>query len=53
MIHYHIFFFCYQEQRLRGRGTETEEAVQKRLGRAKAEMDYGKEINSLWPSDAI
>ena len=31
-----------QEERLRGRGTETEDSLQKRLGRAKAEMEYGK-----------
>lgn len=29
------------EQRLRGRGTETEEAVQVRLGNAAAELEYG------------
>eukprot|EP00934_Nitzschia_sp_Nitz4_P005886 Nitzschia sp. Nitz4//scaffold3_size479765//202151//202848//NITZ4_000084-RA/size479765-augustus-gene-1.563-mRNA-1//1//CDS//3329550710//5876//frame0 len=31
------------EKRLRGRGTETEESIQKRLGNAKKEMDYGHE----------
>lgn len=30
------------EQRLRGRGTETEEAVQRRLGNAAKELDYGE-----------
>ena len=30
------------EQRLRARGTETEESLSKRLGAAKAEMDYGE-----------
>lgn len=30
------------EKRLRGRGTETEEAVQKRLEQAKKEMEYSK-----------
>ena len=29
------------EKRLRGRGTESEDAIIKRLGNAKAEMDYG------------
>lgn len=29
------------EKRLRGRGTETEEAVLKRLGNAQTELDYG------------
>mmetsp|Transcript_3475 Transcript_3475/g.5246 ORF Transcript_3475/g.5246 Transcript_3475/m.5246 type:complete len:88 (+) Transcript_3475:398-661(+) len=31
------------EARLRGRGTEKEEDVQKRLANAAAEMEYGKE----------
>jgi len=31
------------EQRLRGRGTETEEAIQKRLERAREEMEYGEQ----------
>ena len=30
------------EQRLRARGTETEESLSKRLGAAKAEMDFGE-----------
>lgn len=30
------------ERRLRGRGTETEEAMQVRLGNAAKELDYGK-----------
>lgn len=30
------------EARLRGRGTETEEAISKRLGNAAAEIDYGR-----------
>jgi len=30
------------ERRLRGRGTETEESVQKRLRRAKAELEFSK-----------
>jgi guanylate kinase len=29
------------ERRLRGRGTESEDAIVRRLGNAKAEMDYG------------
>ena len=33
------------EKRLRGRGTETEEAVVKRLKNAKEELDYGTEGN--------
>ena len=37
-------FPCYvlQERRLRGRGTETEEAIQKRLAMSKKEFEYGK-----------
>lgn len=35
------------EKRLRGRGTETEEAMQKRLGNAKAELDYGQEAGNF------
>mmetsp|Transcript_3748 Transcript_3748/g.4263 ORF Transcript_3748/g.4263 Transcript_3748/m.4263 type:complete len:377 (+) Transcript_3748:65-1195(+) len=31
------------ENRLRGRGTETEEAIQKRLGNAVKEMEYGQQ----------
>ena len=31
------------EERLRGRGTETEESIQKRLGNAAKEIDYGQE----------
>jgi guanylate kinase len=30
------------EQRLRGRGTETEDAVQKRLAQAKLELEFAK-----------
>lgn len=30
------------EDRLRGRGTETEEAIKKRLGNASKEMEYGQ-----------
>ncbi len=35
------------EKRLRGRGTETEEAMKKRLGNAKKEMDYGQEAGNF------
>ena len=31
------------EERLRGRGTEEEESIQKRLGNARAELEYGYE----------
>jgi guanylate kinase len=31
------------EKRLRGRGTETEESLRKRLDKAKIEMDFSKE----------
>ena len=30
------------EKRLRGRGTETEEAIKKRLGNAAKELEYGQ-----------
>jgi len=33
--------WCLQEDRLRGRGTETEESLSKRLAVAKAELEYG------------
>ena len=33
------------EKRLRGRGTETEESLQKRLSAAKAEMEFGTPDN--------
>lgn len=35
------------EKRLRGRGTETEEAIKKRLGNAKKELDYGQEAGNF------
>lgn len=35
------------EKRLRGRGTEAEEAVQKRLGNAKKELDYGQQSGNF------
>ncbi len=34
------------ESRLRGRGTETEDSLSKRLATAKAEMDWGLKENS-------
>jgi len=36
---------CLQEDRLRGRGTETEESLTKRLAVAKAELDYGRFVS--------
>ncbi|CAN0476716.1 unnamed protein product [Ectocarpus sp. 12 AP-2014] len=35
------------EARLRGRGTETEDALQRRLANAKAEMEYGLEADNF------
>mmetsp|Transcript_16612 Transcript_16612/g.30855 ORF Transcript_16612/g.30855 Transcript_16612/m.30855 type:complete len:247 (+) Transcript_16612:29-769(+) len=35
------------EKRLRGRGTETEEAIQKRLGNAAKELDYGQKAGNF------
>ena len=35
------------EKRLRGRGTETEESIKKRLGNAQKEMDYGHEAGNF------
>jgi hypothetical protein len=35
------------EKRLRGRGTETEEAMKKRLGNAAKELDYGQEAGNF------
>mmetsp|Transcript_27676 Transcript_27676/g.55928 ORF Transcript_27676/g.55928 Transcript_27676/m.55928 type:complete len:87 (+) Transcript_27676:984-1244(+) len=35
------------ERRLRGRGTEEEESIQKRLGNARAEMDFGYETGNF------
>ena len=35
------------EKRLRGRGTETEEAVKNRLGNAQKEMDYGQQAGNF------
>ena len=35
------------EKRLRGRGTETEEAIQKRLANSKKELDYGHEAGNF------
>jgi guanylate kinase len=35
------------EKRLRGRGTETEEAMIKRLGNAARELEYGQEAGNF------
>lgn len=35
------------EERLRGRGTETEESLQKRLILAETDMEYGKETGNF------
>lgn len=35
------------EKRLRGRGTEKEEAILKRLGNAKEELDYGMGVGNF------
>ena len=35
------------EKRLRGRGTETEEAIEKRLGNAAKELAYGQEAGNF------
>ena len=35
------------EKRLRGRGTENEDSIKKRLGNAKKEMDYGHEAGNF------
>jgi guanylate kinase len=37
--------FQKQEERLRGRGTETEEKIQMRLGAARREMEYAPQYN--------
>lgn len=41
------------EHRLRGRGTETEEAIQGRLARAKEEMNFAKEYDYKLVNDTI
>ena len=41
------------EQRLRGRGTETEEVIQKRLARAKEEMPLSKEYDYVVVNDRL
>ena len=43
------------EKRLRGRGTETEESLQKRLSAAKVEMEYGtlENFNKVVVNDDI
>jgi guanylate kinase len=35
------------EKRLRGRGTETEEAIKKRLGNAARELEYGQKAGNF------
>lgn len=35
------------ERRLRGRGTETEDAIQRRLGNAAREVDYGNQVGNF------
>jgi guanylate kinase len=35
------------EKRLRGRGTETEDSIQKRLGNAAKELAYGQEAGNF------
>lgn len=35
------------EKRLRGRGTESEEAIQTRLGNAAKELDYGNQAGNF------
>ena len=40
--------FGLQEDRLRGRGTETEDSLSKRLAVAKAELQYGTFISKDW-----
>ena len=41
------------EDRLRGRGTETEDVIQKRLGRAKAEFKYIDKYNYVLVNDTV
>jgi guanylate kinase len=41
------------EQRLRGRGTETEEAIQIRLGRAKHELTFAQSFDHLVVNDDL
>ena len=39
------------ERRLRGRGTDSEEAVRKRLARARAEMEYARTEEGMGRGD--
>ena len=41
------------EERLRGRGTETEESIQKRLARAVEEMEYAVDYNEVVINDTV
>ena len=41
------FEIVFKEERLRGRGTETEESLQKRLTTARVEMEYGTYWNRV------
>ena len=41
------------ESRIRGRGSETEESLQKRLGAAKAEIHIGKKYNYVVVNDTV
>lgn len=41
------------ENRLRGRGTESEEAIQKRLARAKEEMEFAKNYDEKLINDQV
>lgn len=46
-IYDEVCFYFLQERRLRGRGTETEEAIQKRLETSKKEFEYGKLVSGV------
>ena len=41
------------EERLRGRGTETEESIKKRLARAVEEMEYAVDYNEVVVNDTV
>ena len=41
------------EERLRGRGTETEESIKKRLARAVEEMEYAVDYNEVVINDTV
>ena len=38
-----LVYHCLQEERLRGRGTETEDSLQKRLNTVQEALDYGRQ----------